>query len=63
MESMSEEKNNTNLEKINNLKNEDINSAMSDETKKVWKDQVSYGLEKYERRQIKKRSYKEEKES
>ena len=35
MESMSEEKNNTNLAKINNLKNEDINSAMSDETKKV----------------------------
>ena len=42
--------------KINNLKNKDINVAMSDDTKKVWEDQISYGLEKYERRWIKKRS-------
>ena len=43
-------------DKINGFKNKDINSAMSEESKKIWANQISYGLEKYERRWIKKRS-------
>lgn len=37
-------------------KNTDLWSAMKEQEKQVWIDQVSYQLEKYERRRIKKRT-------